>query len=53
MRPSNNLEDSVKHILKSSASMYEVCMKVQAHRSLEPPPEYNLDQISLVNQGSL
>ena len=26
-------------------------MKVQAHSSLEPPLEYNQDQMSLMNQG--
>ena len=26
-------------------------MKVQAHRSLEPPLEYNQDQMLLMNQG--
>ena len=30
-----------------------VCMKVQAHCSLEPPLEYNQDQMPLMNQGSL
>ena len=27
-----------------------VCMKVQAHRSLEPPLEYNQDQMPLTNK---
>ena len=30
-----------------------VCMKVQAHSSLEPPTEYNQDQMPLMNQGLL
>ena len=30
-----------------------VCMKVQAHSPLEPPLEYNQDQMPLMNQGSL
>ena len=42
-------QDSFRHILKSSASMYEV----QAHTSLEPPLEYNQDQMPLTNKGSL
>ena len=28
-------------------------MKVQAHSSLEPPLEYNHDQIPLMNQGKI
>ena len=30
-----------------------VCKKVQAHSSLEPPLEYNQDQLSLSDQGLL
>ena len=30
-----------------------VCMKVQAHSSLEPPLEYDQDQMPVMNQGSL
>ena len=30
-----------------------VCKKIQANRFLEPPLEYNQDQMSLTNQGSL
>ena len=33
--------------------MYESCMKVQAHSSLETPLEYNQDQMPLMDQGSL
>ena len=51
MRPCNNLEkkDSFRHLLNSSASMYEV----QVCSSLEPPLEYNHDQIPLGQQGWL
>ena len=28
-------------------------MKVQAHNSLEPPQEYNQDQMAFMNQGLL
>ena len=31
----------------------EVCKKVQAHSSIEPPLEYTQDQTPLTNQGSL
>ena len=30
-----------------------VCMKIQAHSSLEPPLEYNQDQTPSMNRGSL
>ena len=49
MRPFNNLENKThSDILKSSSNM-----KVQAHSSLEPPPEYNHDQTPLTNLDSL
>ena len=51
MRTSNNMEN------KTHSDTYlrvEVaCMKVQACSSLEVPLEYNQDQMSLMNQGSL
>ena len=47
MRPSTFWK--TRHILKSLTK----CMKVQAHNSLEPPLEYNQDQVPLMNQGSL
>ena len=50
MRPSkkSGKQDSFTHILKSSASM-----KVQAYSSLEPPLEYNQNQMPLMNQDWL
>ena len=43
--------------IKTSSDTYwrvrVVFKKVQAHSSLEPPLEYNQDQMSLANQGSL
>ena len=49
MKPSNNLEN------KTPSGTYEriqlECKKVQAHSSLEPPLEYNQDQMPLTNQG--
>ena len=51
MRPSNNLEN------KTPSDTYRkielVCMKVQSHSSLEPPLEYNQDQMPLLNEGLL
>ena len=42
-------QDSLRHLdFKSSASK-----KVQAHCSLEPPSEYNRNQMPLTNQGFL
>ena len=38
-------QDSVRHLLKSSASI----KKVLAHSSLEPPLEYNQGQMPLTN----
>ena len=46
MKPSNNLEK------KTPADTYSlVCKKVQAHSFLEPPLEYNQDQMPLTNEG--
>ena len=51
MRRPNNLEN------KNLSDIYQrvklVCMKVQAHSSLEPPLEYNQDQMPLMNQDLL
>ena len=51
MRPSNNLEN--KATSETYCRVQLVCMKVQAHNSLELPLKYNQDQTPLVNQGSL
>ena len=51
MKLSNNLENKTP-----SDTYWRVkleCNKVQAHSSLEPPLEYNEDQVSLTNQDSL
>ena len=49
MRPSNNLEN------KAPSDRYWrvqlLCVEVQANNALEPPLEYNQDQICLMNQG--
>ena len=51
MKPPNNLE---KKILSDTYWRVQlVRMKVQAHSSLEPPLEYNHDQIPLMNQGKI
>ena len=51
MKPPNNLE------IKTPSDTYYrvqlVCKNVHAHSTLEPPLEYNQDQIPLANQGSL
>ena len=51
MRPSNNLEN------KTPSDTYRrgqlVCMKVQAHNSLESPLEYSQDQMPFMNQELL
>ena len=51
MRPSNNLEN--KTLSDTYGRVQLVCMKVQAYSSLKPPLEYNQDQMSFMNQGSL
>ena len=51
MRPSNNLENKTPS--DTSWRIQLVCVKVQAHNSLESPLEYNQDQMPLMNQGSL
>ena len=51
MKPSNNVENKTP-----SDTYLRVQLefkKVQAHNSLEPPLEYNKDQMPLANQGSL
>ena len=49
MRPSNNLENKITWDTYWTIQL--VCMKVQAHSSLEPPLEFNQDQMSLKNHG--
>ena len=51
MRLSNNLEN--KTTSDKYCRVQLVCIKVQAHKSLEPPLEYDQDQMPLMNQGSL
>ena len=51
MRPSNNLENKTPS--DTYGRVQPVCMKAQAHSSLEPPLEYNQDQRPVMNQGSL
>ena len=51
MRPSNYLEN--KTLSDTYLRVQLVCMKVQAHSPLEQLLEYNQDQMSLMNQGSL
>ena len=51
MRPSNNLEN--KSPLDTYWRVQLVCKKVQTHSSLEPPLEYNQNQMVLTSQGSL
>ena len=51
MRPSNNLKN--KTLSKTYWRVQLVCMKIQAHNSLEPPQEYNQDQMPLMNHGLL
>ena len=43
MKPSNNLENKTPSDTHWTVQL--VCKKVQAHSSLEPPLEYNQDQI--------
>ena len=51
MKPSNNLENTTPSDTYWRIQL--VCKKVQAPSSLEPPLEYNQDQMPLTNQGSL
>ena len=51
IKPSNNMEN--KTPLHTYWKVQLVCKKVPAHSSLEPPLEYNQDQMLLTNQGSL
>ena len=51
MRPSNNLENKTPSDIYLRVQL--VRKKVQAHSSLEPPLEYNQDQMPLANQGLL
>ena len=49
MKPSNNLENKTPSDPYSRVQL--VHKKVQALSSLEPPLEYNQDQMPLTNQG--
>ena len=51
MRPSNNLENKAPSDTYRRVKLQ--CMKIKVHNSLEPPLEYNQDQIPLMDQGSL
>ena len=51
MRPSYNPEN--KTLSDTYGRVQLVCMKVHAHSSLEPPLEYNQDQMPSMNQDSL
>ena len=51
MKPYKTVEN--KTPLDTYGRVKLVCQKVQAHSSLEPPLEYNPDQMPLTNQGSL
>ena len=51
MKPSNNLENKAPSDTYWRVQL--VCKKVQAHSFLEPPLEYNQDQMPLTNEGSL
>ena len=51
MKPSNNLENKTPSDTYWRVQL--VCKKVQAHSFLEPPLEYNQDQLPLTNKGSL
>ena len=50
-RPSNNLETKAPSDTYWRVQL--VFMKVKAYNSLEPPLEYNQDEMPLTNQGSL
>ena len=58
MRPSTETTDETFNNLgnKTFSDTYRivqlVCMKVQAHSSLEPPLEYSQDRTPLINEGS-
>ena len=51
MRPSSNLENRTPSDTYSRVQL--VGMKVQAHNFLDPPLEYNQDQMPLMNEVSL
>ena len=51
MKPSNNLENKTPWDIYWTIKI--VCKKVQADIFLEPPLEYNQEQMNLKNQGSL
>ena len=50
-KPSNNLENKTPQDTYWSVQL--ICKKVLAHSFLEPPLEYNQDQMPLTNQDSL
>ena len=51
MKPSNNLENKTPSDIYWRVQL--ACKEVPAHSSLEPPLEYNQDQMPLTNQGPL
>ena len=51
MKPFNNLENKAPAVAYGRAQL--MCKKVQARSSLEPPLEYNQDQMPLKSQGLL
>ena len=51
MRPLINLEN--KTLSDTYWKVQLLCIKVHTHSSLEPPLEYNQDQMPLINQGLL
>ena len=51
MITSSNLENKIHS--DNYLRVQQVCIKVQAHSSLEPPLEYYQDQTPLMNQGWL
>ena len=55
MRPSSNREKKASSDTYRVVCMYEmkVWVKVEAHNSLEPPLEYNQDQMPFMNHGLL
>ena len=51
MRPSNDLDNKAPS--DTCWRVWLVSVKVQANNSLEPPLEYNQDQMPLMNEGPL
>ena len=48
MKPPNNLKNKTPSDTYWRVQL--VCKKIKDHSSLEPPVEYNQDQVSLTNQ---